>query len=227
MPAVLNDIEQRVLGVLLEKSLAHPGSYPLTLNAVLLGANQKQNRDPVVEYAESDVSRALHSLQLKGLVKQAAPAMGARANRFQHHVVEALHWDQREQAVMAELLLRGRQTPGELRTHASRMTPLQDMDSVSAILKGLAAVDPPFVVELPREPGRSANRWQHRLSDDQIVAESAPAETRGNPGDIEGSTGLEQRVALLEEKVAELVRRLHGVVPVPGSDLGYTRDQAE
>lgn len=220
MPAVLNDYEQRVLGVLLEKSLTNPGSYPLTLNAVLLGANQKQNRDPVVEYTESDVSRALHSLQLKGLVKQAAPALGARANRFEHHVVEALHWDQREQAVMAELLLRGRQTPGELRTHASRMVPLQDMESVFAILRDLGAADPPFVVELTREPGRSANRWQHRLCEVKSVAEPAAAETAAKSADVNDLMGLEQRVTLLEEKVTELARRLDGMAPAPRLDRG-------
>lgn len=227
MPAVLNDIEQRVLGVLIEKSLTQPGSYPLTLNAVLLGANQKQNRDPVVEYAEADVSRALHSLQLKGLVKQAAPAMGARANRFEHHVVEALHWDQREQAIMAELLLRGRQTPGELRTHASRMTPLQDMESVFAILQGLATAVPPFALELPREPGRSANRWQHRMGEDKSTVTTVPSVPLAATGDTEGSMGLDDRVALLEAKVSELARRLDEALAAPEREPGYSEGQTE
>ena len=160
------------MGVLMEKALTQPGSYPLTINAVLLGANQKQNREPVMECAESDVSRALHMLQIKGCVKQAPPSSGARANRFQHQAAEMFHWDRREQAVMAELLLRGKQTAGELRSRAERMTPLPDLEAVHHVLHSLASAQTPYAEELPREPGRSANRWRHLRGESDIVGET-------------------------------------------------------
>ncbi len=165
MSITLNEVELRVLGVLIEKSLSQAGSYPLTINAVLLGANQKQNREPVVEHSEGDVSRALHTLANKNLVKQAAPGMGARSNRFEHNVVERFHWDRREQAVMAELMLRGRQTAGELRTRGSRMTPIPDLPAVHSVLAALANYETPFAEELPREPGRSTTRFRHLLGE--------------------------------------------------------------
>jgi len=192
---VLSDVEIRVLGVLIEKSLIQGGSYPLTLNALTLGANQKQNREPVVEYSESEVSIALRNLQHKQLVVQAAPAMGARAVRFEHRVVDVFHWDRREQAVMAELMLRGRQTSGELRTHAVRMTPLPDLPAVTAVLGALKAASPPFVEELSREPGRSANRFRHLLS--------VETETTPEPKPT-GEVDLIERVARLEAEMAEV-----------------------
>src|SRR3972149_41663 len=98
----------------------------MTVNAITLGANQLQNREPVVSYGESEVSAALRNLIHKDLAVQSPPSSGARAVRFEHRAVEHFHWDRRDQAVLAELMLRGRQTAGELRTHASRMTPLPD-----------------------------------------------------------------------------------------------------
>lgn len=163
MALAFSEIELRLLGVMMEKALSNPAGYPLTLNAALLGVNQKQNRDPVVDYAEGDVARAMHGLQQKNLVKQAAPSPGARANRFEHTVIERFRWDRREQAIMAELILRGRQTAGELRTRAARMTPFPDLAAASTTLTALAAYDPPQVEELAREPGRSANRFRHLL----------------------------------------------------------------
>ncbi|MFQ5413444.1 MAG: DUF480 domain-containing protein, partial [Phycisphaerae bacterium] len=151
MGVELSDHELRVFGVLIEKSLTQPDSYPLTMNAIRLGASQKQNRNPVAEYTEADVSRAVYALQQKDLVEQAPPVPGARANRFAHRANEVLHWDRREQAIMAELMLRGRQTAGELRSRASRMTPLRDSESVAAVLEDMKRGDPPVVEELARE----------------------------------------------------------------------------
>jgi len=197
----LNDHELRVLGVLLEKSLTQPDNYPLTLNAIVLGANQKQNRDPVLELTESEVAAALHSLETRQLVQYASTSPGARANRFKHNVVETLHWDRREQAVMAELMLRGRQTPGELRARASRMTPFADLESVAATLAALGSGDPPFVEELPREPGRSANRFRHLLS---ATDAPAPAVCEPEGGGSAPEPALAERVARLEALVARL-----------------------
>ncbi len=230
MSITLNEVELRVLGVLIEKSLSQAGTYPLTINAVLLGVNQKQNREPVVEHSEADVSRALHTLANKNLVKQAAPSMGARSNRFEHNVVERFHWDRREQAVMAELMLRGRQTAGELRTRASRMTQIPDLPAALAILTALAAYETPFAEELPREPGRSTTRFRHLLGEvansqeDASVAEQAetpvPSDVPATPvtpadstaPDSESEPGsLADRVAALEGRVAELSRTVESL----------------
>jgi uncharacterized protein YceH (UPF0502 family) len=214
MPIQMTETELRVLGVLIEKSLSHPQSYPMTLNAVLLGANQKQNRDPVVEYSEREIAKALYDLEKRRLVKQTTPEHGARANRFAHNVVEELHWDRREQAIMAELMLRGRQTVGELRPRASRMTPLADLEAVMSILKGLQAHDPPFVEELVREPGRSTTRFRHLLSAEAGLPAGAAAApptkaAAGSPDEapdtqVDRLAALEDRVSRLEGMVEEL-----------------------
>ncbi len=226
MPITLNDIELRVLGVLMEKSLAQPAGYPLTLNALLLGANQKQNRAPVLDLTEAEVATALHTLELKRLVGHATPALGARANRFEHQALDVFQWDRREQAVMAELILRGPQTAGELRTRGSRMTPIPDLEAVAAILTELAGGDLPFVKELPREPGRSANRFRHLLSaeaaDETTVAAGARpvADSLSAKGLEEESlaarvAGLEEQVAGLTEAVAELRRNRSETIDDP------------
>lgn len=216
--------ELRVLGVLIEKSLTQPGSYPMTMNAIVSGANQKQNREPVFDLSEGEVAKALHGLEQKRLVAQAPPAAGARVNRFGHQVVERVGWDRREQAVMAELMLRGSQTPGELRTRGSRMTSIPDMAAVMSILQDLSSSERPFVVELPREPGRSATRFQHLLAADS-PREEAGADTERQMDTAERNAraddvALSQRVAALEERLSRLevrIAQLEGEHP-PGID---------
>ncbi len=208
----LTDPQIRVLGALIEKSLSQPGSYPLTINAILLGANQKQNRDPVVDDAEADVTRALQGMISRKIVSQAPPCAGARANRFEHRVLDAFGWDRREQAVMAELMLRGRQTAGELRSRASRMTSITDLGAVDGILRTLMAHDPPFVAELAREPGRSTNRFRHLLRSDSPAdpaadpasAVAADALTAGAGGPPPSGDDLAIRVTRLETAVLDL-----------------------
>ncbi|MBI1825973.1 MAG: DUF480 domain-containing protein [Planctomycetes bacterium] len=163
----LGETEIRVLGVMIEKSLTQASGYPMTINAILLGANQLQNRDPVVEYSEAQVATALGDLIHRKLAAQAPPEPGARANRFVHRAVEEFHWDRREQAIMAELLLRGHQTAGELRSRASRMTLFADIAAVLTTLEELQRREPQFVEELSREPGRSTTRFRHLLSNDE------------------------------------------------------------
>lgn len=225
MALQLNEVEVRVLGVMIEKSLTTPGSYPLTLNAILLGANQKQNRDPVVEFTEAQIAQATHALQRRQLVKQAPPVAGARANRFEHNVVERLKWDRRQQAVLAELMIRGSQTAGELRGRGSRMTPIPDLLAVHEILHTLSTCDPPYLRELEREPGRSAIRFEHLLSSDigdnvgtvvglgPAVAVETPAKVEETIAAVEHPAkgaetidvaGLADRLAALEARVAEL-----------------------
>lgn len=218
MQTSLNEIERRVLGVLMEKALSQPGTYPLTLNAILVGANQKQNREPVVEYQESDIARVVHGLQTRNLVNQAPPVPGARANRFEHNVVEYYHWDRRQQAIMAELLLRGRQTVGELRTRASRLTSFPDLTAAATTIQELSSHDPPFVEELAREPGRSANRFRHLLSAEAETIEVrsvSAAEDREEPaGDVES---LATRVAALEARVDELAEVVESLRAYPSN----------
>ncbi len=208
MAGVLNEVELRVLGVLIEKSLSQPGGYPLTLNAVLLGANQSQNREPVLDLTEADVATAIHTLGGRQLVRHAPTAPGARSNRFEHLAEQCFGWDKREQAVMAELILRDRQTPGELRSRANRMTPIPDLEAVAAILQDLMGRDPPCVEELQREPGRSAIRFRQLLagddgseSADATVPRTLEEETSG--GSCEEAS-LARRVSELEERVAHL-----------------------
>ncbi|MBU0718541.1 MAG: YceH family protein [Planctomycetes bacterium] len=208
MAVRLDVVELRVLGVLIEKSFTQPDSYPLTLNAILLGANQKQNRNPVLSLSEAEVGTALHQLEQKELVTYASSAPGARANRFAHQAVERFHWDRREQAVMAELMLRGRQTAGELRTRASRMMPIPDLEAVAAILQSLTSAEPPYVRELPREPGRSTTRFTHLLSEPAGTAEPSPGREsspdEATPGEGVAPPSLQRRVELLEDRVARL-----------------------
>jgi len=213
---VLGEFEIRVLGVMIEKSLTQSSGYPMTVNSITLGANQLQNREPVVSYGESEVSAALRNIIHKGLAVQAPPSSGARAVRFEHRVVEHFHWDRRDQAVMAELMLRGRQTAGELRTHASRMTPLPDLPAVTAILDALKAHDPPFIEELPREPGRSANRFRHLLGAGGTPTVAPPApETHDAPI----ADSLEGRVSKLETQVAELKAVVAGLGKTVSSNI--------
>lgn len=219
MSLALNEIELRVLGVLMEKAMTTPNAYPLSINAIVLGANQVQNRAPIMSLTDGDVSRALQTLGHKGLAAQAPPVPGARANRYQHTVVDGLHWDRREQAIMVELMLRGPQTAGELRTRSSRMCPIADVPGALHVLAELAQHEPPFVEELPREPGRSTNRFRHLLepggtpvddADHGLAATDvgAPDGAEEPPAGPHAGVGLQNRMDSLEARVANLEARL-------------------
>ncbi len=209
---MLHDTELRVLGVLIEKSLTQPGSYPMTMNAIVSGANQKHNREPALDLSEGEIAKALYSLEQKRFVAQAPPAAGARVNRFGHRVVERVSWDRREQAVMAELILRGRQTPGELRTRGGRMASIPDMAAVMAIIQDLSSGERAFVEELAREPGRSATRYRHLLASDSVRedagAESVSRSATAVPEVQTDDGSLSQRVAALEERLSCLEERI-------------------
>jgi len=224
MSLELDEVTCRLFGVLIEKALTGSGVYPLTLNALLAGANQKQNRDPVMELTEKQVAQGVFRLQRCQLVRQAPPSAGARANRFEHNAVERLKWDRREQAVMAELMLRGRQTLGEIRNRAMRMAPIPDLAAAGAIVAGLQQCDPPWIEELPREPGRSVPRFRHLLlredcgSGEGDVGWVAPAHS-GEGSAVEpsvvvepqGQAGVQSRLSLLEDRVAALERAIQGL----------------
>jgi uncharacterized protein YceH (UPF0502 family) len=207
----LSAIQRRVFGVLIEKSLTTPGGYPLTLNALVTGCNQLTCRDPVMHLTEAEVGRALHELQIwpgGGLVRQAPADRTARSNRFEHLAESRFGWDRRERAIMAELLLRGAQTPGELKTNGTRMAPLDDLQLVMSLLDALARHEPPYLRELPRQPGQSTVRYDHLFypegeSSPPAVAEPAVARSAHQTRDT-----LESRVERLEREVAELRDRL-------------------
>lgn len=189
MATSFNALQRRVLGVLIEKTLSQGGSDGLTLNSIMIGCNQKTNREPVVEYSEADVARTVRELMDMQLIAQAPPEPGARANRFGHRAEECLGWGRREQAVMAELLLRGPQTVGELRGRIGRMNVNLDVPGVQAILDELGSGETPPLVVLPREPGRSAVRYHHTMGTADPPAEASRGLSRraGTPAAVDDS----------------------------------------
>ena len=218
--------ESRVLGVLVEKATTTPEQYPLSLNAVVNGANQKNNRDPVLTMEEGDAFEALESLRAKGLVVRVDMA-GSRVNKYRHQAGDALHVRQGELAALAELLLRGPQTLGELRGRASRMHPMESLEVVKQMLRALGEREEPLVRELPPAPGSRAERYVQLLCPDlhpldAAAAGPAPhaagagANTPSAPG---GSAGaVADRVSRLEAEVESLksaLRRLAAAVGEP------------
>jgi uncharacterized protein YceH (UPF0502 family) len=182
MSNILDEFERRILGVLIEKSLAQPSYYPITVNAITAGCNQKNNRDPVMDLDEGVVADTLEALRNRSLVTRIMPGAGSRVDRYKHEVGQALGWTKREQAIMAELLLRGPQTTGELRTRCSRMVPFENLEAVTNVLSSLSEYDPPLVAPLPRAAGQSAIRYTHLLyPQDEQPANAEPASTTTAP----------------------------------------------
>jgi uncharacterized protein YceH (UPF0502 family) len=197
----LSESETRVLGCLLEKQLTTPDMYPLTLNSLRLACNQSTNRDPVVDYDEEVLRDALHRLERRGYARLAS---GRRAPKYRHLLAEALPLSGEEHAVLCVLLLRGPQTPGELKQRAERMHAFADLNAVHDTLARLIARA--LVMRLDRRPGQKEERYGHLLSDeasDRTAAADADAVSdlpRGAPA-VEG---IEERVARLERAVEEL-----------------------
>lgn len=211
MPEVaLNEIERRVLGVLIEKSLAQPSYYPMTLNAVIVACNQKSNRDPVMELNEDTVWNALDALRERGFVWRILAGMGGRVDRFRHEVKTAFNWEKPARAVMTELMLRGPQTLGELRTRCTRLYPFENADAVTAVVQILSQADPPMVAALPRGPGQSAVRYAHRLyppgEQPSIPEPPAATERRSDSGNAAGSSAApsDTRLQAIEAELADL-----------------------
>jgi len=201
----LNPVEIRVLGCLVEKELATPDYYPLTLNALVNACNQKSNRDPVVEFDEMIVAQALEGLRPLGFATQSAE--GGRAAKYCHNLDGKLRLDPAEMAVMAELLLRGPQTAGELRQRASRMQPIDSLEAVEAILAELAGRDEPLAVKLPRQPGRKEQRFAHLLAGEPELNEpeaAAPQAVLQVRADNERLAAMEAEVTALKTALAEL-----------------------
>ena len=201
----LNGHEARLLGVLIEKQMTTPEGYPLSIHAASAGCNQKSNRDPVVEWSEAEVIVGLQGLVMKHLAGRTVP-MGSRVEKFHHNARPALDLDDAGLAVLAELLMRGPQTPGELRTRASRMAPIDSLEKLSAVLYRL--IEKGYVRRIDPAPGSRAERYVQLLSPGlhplDAPAAAAPARAESAPR----APGLEARVAELERQVAELRQRL-------------------
>ncbi len=214
----LDQIEGRVLGVLMEKAMTQPDYYPMTLNAVLAACNQKSNRDPVMNLDELTVDRTLEGLKKRGLVAQVLPAPGARTNRYKHQVESCFGWSARQRAIMAELLLRGPQTVGELRSRCSRMIAFESLDIVSQTLQSLADEDPPLTAAIPREPGRSAIRHTRLMcpEDEQPSPVPTPTADVAQPADVPAqqprNNPPQAHLRQLQEDIFELRKTLEDVV---------------
>jgi len=205
---VLTDEEARVLGSLVEKEVTTPDYYPLSLNALLNACNQKSNREPVMNLGEDDVRRALGDLNRKGLAGAASSA-DSRVPKFEHRLQEVLNLDRRETAVLCVLLLRGPQTPGELRGRTERMYPFHDLDEVQSALQRLIQRDPALVAALRRQPGTKELRYAHLLSGEVEAWEPPPLSKSVAAGETpDRLERLESEVAQLRAEVAELQQQL-------------------
>jgi uncharacterized protein len=193
---VLSLAETRVLGTLVEKQRTVPDTYPLSLNALAAGCNQKTSRQPVLELAEAEILQALDGLKDAGL---AVEVSGSRVVRFEHRLEKVLAVPTQASALLTVLMLRGPQTAGELRLNCERLHRFADISAVEAFLEELAGRG--LVVELPRLPGSRENRWSHLLSGQPAV--EAPAASGGRAGNQEVDE-LKSRVSTLESEVAEL-----------------------
>jgi len=206
----LTEVEARALGALIEKEVTTPEYYPLSLNALMNACNQKSNRDPLMHLDEEAVRTALRGLSDQFLARSAGG--DSRVAKYEHRLGETFNFDRKETAIICELLLRGPQTPGELRSRAERMHPFEDLSEVQTTLQRLMRREPPLVVLLARQPGMKEARYAHLLSGDVAVAASENHEvatTRMDGSSVSrGSASVNnasaEDVKRLEESVAEL-----------------------
>jgi uncharacterized protein len=211
----LTALEARVIGCLIEKAITTPDQYPLSLNALTNACNQKSNRDPVLDLDERTVQETLDGLAKKHLVIERS-GFGSRVPKYQHRFCNtgfgSLELTPQETAILCELLLRGPQTPGELRGRASRMAQINDVSEVETALNALASrPDGPFVVRLAREPGRRESRYAHLLSGPIEVAPEPPAPApreAAAAASAGGTTSLQARIEALEQRVEDLQREI-------------------
>ncbi len=211
MEIKLTEAEVRVLGSLIEKDITTPEYYPLSLNALVNACNQKTNRDPVMQLDEDTVRDALDGLRQQ---RMAGPARGAdsRVTKYEQRLQEVFNFTRPEIAVLCVLLLRGPQTPGELRGRAERMHPFETLEDVQSALQKLMQREPPLAKVLPRQPGTKESRYAHLLAGDVVEVE-APVQTGVA---VERNSADAEHIARLEEEVAELRR-----------EVGEVKDQLE
>ena len=197
MDVTLNGTELRVLGALIEKELTTPEYYPLSLNALVNACNQKSNREPVLSLDESEVTRALDSLRFKQFAL--VSGMGGRVAKYRHALVEKFRFSPAELALLCELMVRGPQTVGELRTRGERMHPFADLAEVESVLEDLMERTPPVVTRLPRQPGRKEPRYCQLFAGEPDLTEVAAPETQRSGGSAES-----EKIAKLEQELSEL-----------------------
>jgi uncharacterized protein len=203
----LSAAQLRVLGSLLEKQRTTPDVYPLSLNSLRLACNQSTNRDPVVDYDEERIRDALHRLERRGLTRLASGA-GSRAPKYRHLLAEELPMDEAEQAIVCVLMLRGPQTPGELKQRGDRMHPFTELEDVHRTLERL--IERGLAESLARRPGQKEERYSHLLAaedgQDGLTEQHVAAVATTHADNLNGSSrsDLEQRVAELERRVAVL-----------------------
>jgi uncharacterized protein len=197
----LSASEIRVLGCLLEKQRTTPDAYPLSLNALRMACNQSTNRDPVVDYDDALLRDALHRLERRGLTRLASGA-GSRAAKYRHLLAEALPMDSAEQAVMCVLMLRGAQTPGELKQRGERMHAFADLGEVNDTLTRL--IERELVERLPRRPGHKEERYAQLLQQDSESEAGAQAPPSAEEDAVHALQELSERVGRIERELAEL-----------------------
>ncbi|NVD07962.1 DUF480 domain-containing protein [Vibrio sp. JPW-9-11-11] len=202
----LTPVEARVIGALIEKEVTTPDYYPLTLNSLTSACNQKSNREPVMALSDVEVQAAIDSLSARHLVSDES-GFNSRASKFQHRFCNTEFGDlkltQQEKAVVCCLLLRGAQTPGELRTRTNRLAEFNDVKEVEAVLESMAAREQgALVVKLPREAGKRESRYMHLFSGD-VDIDNLSVPTASTGGD-ERIDALEQQVQALQQELSEL-----------------------
>ena len=201
MNVILNASEVRILASLIEKDMTTPEYYPLSLNSLTNACNQKSNRNPIVSYDEDTVVRGLGQLQEKGLVRKTLTS-GSRVNKFLHAVLDQFDLSRQEMAIICELMLRGPQTVGEVRSHTERMATFESLEEVESTLQGLAQHDPPFTLKIPRESGRKECRYMHLFS-----------------GGLETLTDFTEELAAIQISSEEKIRKFEEEIAMMRSEL--------
>ena len=208
MPLELSDLEARVIGSLIEKQIATPDQYPLSLNALVNACNQRSNRDPVLDLGERDVQGVLDALVRKQLVLEKS-GFGSRVAKY-HQIFcntqfGTLQFSPQQTAIVCELLLRGPQTPGELRSRAARLAPFASVEEVETALDDLMTrAEGPYVARLAREPGRRESRYQQLFTGPPTPGAVAEPSAESRPAVATVDDGLDARVAALEATVRQL-----------------------
>jgi uncharacterized protein len=203
---ILTEVECRILGSLLEKEVTTPEYYPLSLNALVNACNQKSNRDPVMNLDEAMVRQVLRSLEGQSLVRSVSPA-DSRVTKYEHRLQEVFNFYRHEIAILCLLLLRGPQTPGELRSRSERMHFFDDLSAVQSSLQHLMKREPPLVKPLPRQPGTKETRYAHLLSGDVAQAEpEQEVKTDALERSLDGERvrQLEEEITGLKNEIADL-----------------------
>ncbi|PML09278.1 hypothetical protein BCT86_06585 [Vibrio breoganii] len=213
----LSPLEARIIGCLIEKEVTTPDYYPLSLNSLTTACNQKSNRDPVMELSDAEVLDGINALTDRRLVNDES-SFNSRTAKYRHRFCNTefgdLQFSAQEKAIVCVMLLRGAQTPGEIRTRTNRLAQFADVKEVEATLDKLANLDTPIVVKLPREPGKRESRYQHLFCgevDIEALATATPVSSVKTPT-AEKLEALEQEVASLKSEVAELRALIESVL---------------